>query len=167
MPQPRRTSAPPQRHPHADGAVSALDSHVGFWLRFVSNHVSAAFQARIEAEGVSVSEWVALRHLFDAPDAAPAALVAALGMTKGAVSKIVARLVAKGWAETVAHATDLRAHRIRLTRSGRELVPRLARLADRNDAAFFGPLPAASREELVRLMRELVRIHQLRHVPTD
>jgi DNA-binding MarR family transcriptional regulator len=153
--------APPGR------TVSALDSHVGFWLRFVSNHVSAAFRDLVEAEGVSVSEWVALRHLYDAPDAPPAGLMAALGMTKSAVSKIIARLADKGLVDTAAHATDLRAHRIRLTRAGRELVPRLARLADRNDAAFFDVLPPSSRDELIRLMRELARIHQLRLVPTD
>jgi DNA-binding MarR family transcriptional regulator len=167
MPTSRHSATRSSRNATPPRPVSALHSHIGFWLRFVSNHVSAEFRRRVEAAGVSVSEWVALRHLFDVAEAAPAELAASLGMTKGAVSKIVARLLAKGLAETEAHATDLRAHRIRLTRAGRALVPRLAHLADENDAAFFGPLTPSARDELVRSMKELVRIHQLRHIPTD
>jgi len=167
MPRTRPPPATAARSTTPQRPVSDLHSHIGFWLRFVSNHVSAEFRRRVEAAGVSVSEWVALRHLFDVAQAAPAELVASLGMTKGAVSKIVTRLLAKGLVETEAHATDLRAHRIRLTRTGRALVPRLAQLADENDAAFFGPLTPSARDELVRSMKELVRFHQLRHVPTD
>ena len=40
---------------------STLEAHVGYWLRFVSNHVSQAFRRKVEARGVSVSEWVAMR----------------------------------------------------------------------------------------------------------
>ncbi len=46
---------------------SALDTHLGFWLRMVSNQVSVEFARSIMAQGVSVSEWVALRRLLDAP----------------------------------------------------------------------------------------------------
>ena len=62
--------------------VSTLDSHLGFWLRFVSNHVSARFAALVEAEGASVTEWVALRTLYDRPWTTHAELIQALGMTK-------------------------------------------------------------------------------------
>ena len=44
--------------------VSELESHLGFWLRYASNHVSGEFQKQVEVNGVSVSEWVALRRLF-------------------------------------------------------------------------------------------------------
>ena len=40
--------------------ISSLESHIGFWLRFVSNHVSNRFALLVEKEGVSISEWVAL-----------------------------------------------------------------------------------------------------------
>ena len=84
-------------------SVNPLDAHLGFWMRFVSNQVSAEFALAVEARGVSVSEWVALRTLHDAPESTHAALVAALGMTKGAVSKVVSRLQDKGLVTRAAH----------------------------------------------------------------
>jgi DNA-binding MarR family transcriptional regulator len=145
--------------------VSPLDAHLGFWMRFVSNQVSAEFARAVEARGVSVSEWVALRTLYDAPEATHAALVAALGMTKGAVSKVVSRLQDKGLVTRAAHDADARAQVLALTRAGRALVPALARDADANDQRFFGHLSATQRRQLMALLREMVQVHQLVQVP--
>ena len=49
----------------ARAPVSDLTDHLGYWLRFVSNHVSQAFASRVAAHGVSVAEWVLMRQLFD------------------------------------------------------------------------------------------------------
>ncbi|MES2190682.1 MAG: MarR family transcriptional regulator [Pseudomonadota bacterium] len=145
--------------------VNGLEAHAGFWLRFVSNHVSAGFSRLLEGEGISVSEWVALRRLFDAGEAAPAELMSALGMTKGAISKVVTRLEEKGLVTRVALDDDARARKISLAATGRSMVPRLAALADQNDDVFFGPLSASRRAQLVDILKELVDVHQLRQIP--
>ena len=44
---------------------SALEDHLGFWLRQLSNQVSASFARRLEKYDVSVPQWVMLRVLFD------------------------------------------------------------------------------------------------------
>ncbi len=147
--------------------ISRLDAHVGFWLRFVSNHVSAEFRKAVEAQGVSLSEWVALRQLFDAGEASASDLMASLGMTKGAVSKIVTRLETGGLAQRVMDKVDRRAQRIVLTKAGRALVPTLAAIADRNDEDFFGHLDASRRRALVSLMKQVVELRQLSGVPID
>ena len=46
-------------------AVSDLTAHLGYWLRYVSNHVSHAFARKVEARGVTVAEWVLLRQLLE------------------------------------------------------------------------------------------------------
>ena len=43
--------------------LSALETHLGYWLRRVSNRVSGAFAQALHAKQVSVAEWVMLRHL--------------------------------------------------------------------------------------------------------
>lgn len=149
----------------ASEPISTLDAHLGFWMRLVSNQVSAEFAKAVEARGVSVTDWVALRTLYDAPESTHAALVAALGMTKGAVSKVVSRLQDKGLVTRTAHDADARAQVLALTRAGRALVPALARDADANDQRFFGHLPARQRRELMALLQEMVRVHQLVQVP--
>ncbi len=146
---------------------SELESHLGFWLRFVSNHVSARFAGLAEQMGISVSEWVALRYLYDKEAGNAGELVDALGMTKGAISKVLGRLEAKGLLERVAGAADRRAQLLRLTAAGRELVPTVAQLADENDALFFSHLDADARRQLMSLLRQTVRVHGLRAFPVE
>ncbi len=147
--------------------VSQLESHLGFWLRFVSNHVSGEFKRLVEANGVSVSEWVALRLLYKAGEATATELMDALGMTKGAVSKIITRLQDKGLVSRAAVDADRRAQQIVLSSTGRKLVPQLARLADANDTAFFGHLDPALRAQLTSALQDIARIHQLKQLPVE
>ena len=44
--------------------TAPLASHLGLWLRYVSNHVSARFAELLAGHEVTVSEWVALRTLI-------------------------------------------------------------------------------------------------------
>lgn len=147
--------------------VSHLQSHVGFWLRFVSNHVSQAFALKLEATGVTVAEWVVLRQLYGSEPMAPSDLAASLGLTRGAVSKLVERLVAKRLVSRRDRSDDRRYQSIALTAAGTRIVPSLAALADRNDEQFFSPLTAAEREALVATLQKLVAVHNLTHIPTE
>lgn len=145
--------------------VSPLEAHAGYWLRFVSNHASHAFSRKVAARGVTVAEWVVLRELFDTGSAAPSHLAGRLGMTRGAITKLADRLIAKAMLLRRRDRDDGRAQTLTLTGKGRALVPELAALADRNDAEFFGHLTAAERQWLERMMKEIVRRHALRAVP--
>ena len=147
-------------------SAAPLEAHLGFWLRFVSNHVSTRFQALLEARGVTVTEWVALRTLLTQRETSHAALITALGMTKGAASKVISRLEEKGLAQRQLAEGRAREQVLVLTAQGRALVPRLAALADANDEHFFGHLPAPERQTLMDTMQALVQHHQLKEVPT-
>lgn len=146
--------------------AAPLEAHLGFWLRFVSNHVSLRFQQLLEEQGVTVTEWVALRTLLDGTVTSHAALIDALGMTKGAASKVISRLEEKGLAQRELAEGSAREQVLALTPAGRALVPRLARLADANEAHFFGHLPGPERAALLAAMQALVAHHQLKEVPT-
>lgn len=146
--------------------ANALEAHLGYWLRYISNHVSHAFGRRLAARGVTVAEWVVLRELADGA-AAPSVLAARLGLTRGAISKLADRLVAKGLAARTADGDDGRFQSLSLTGAGHALVPDLAALADENDAAFFGHLSAEERATIEAAMREIVRRKGLKGVPTD
>lgn len=147
-------------------AISSLETHLGYWLRYVSNQVSHAFALKVAAKGVAVAEWVVLRELYDG-DAMPSALADRLGMTRGAITKIADRLLAKGLARREASATDRRAQSLVITAEGRALVPELAALADQNDREFFEGLDAATQATIRAAMQEIVRRRGLRAVPVD
>jgi DNA-binding MarR family transcriptional regulator len=147
--------------------ISDLETHLGYWLRFVSNHVSHGFKLKLAARDVTVAEWVLMRELYGNAPTRPSDIAASLGMTRGAISKLTDRLAAKGLMVRSAGGSDRRTQALALTASGRALVPKLAALADKNDAEFFGHLPKATRATLMRAMREIVRPHTLRGAPID
>lgn len=147
--------------------VSPLEAHLGYWLRFVSNHVSHAFSLKLEERGVTVAEWVILRELYEREATAPSALAARLGMTRGAISKLADRLAAKSLATRSSSADDRRFQALALTPAGRQLTPELSALADQNDAEFFGHLKPGERAMLEGAMKEIVRRRGLRAAPVD
>jgi DNA-binding MarR family transcriptional regulator len=146
--------------------TSDLTSHLGFWLRYVSNHVSQAFARKLDSRDVTVAEWVLMRELHDLPDAAPSQIAEKLGMTRGAITKLADRLIDKQLLVRRPDPTDGRAQSLALTAKGRKLVPELAALADQNDAEFFDHLKASERESLIRVLQDIVDRRGLRTVPT-
>ncbi len=147
--------------------IAALEDHYGFHLRVVSNAVSHEFARKVAAQGVTVAEWACLRVLYDVAPSAPSALAARMGMTKGAITKLAQRLIAKDLVARAADPGDGRAQFLTMTAKGRTLVPKLAKLADANDAAFFGVLAAVERETLGRLLKKLADRHALKGVAAD
>jgi DNA-binding MarR family transcriptional regulator len=149
-------------------SVSPLEKHLGYWLRLVSNNVSAAFARRLEALDVSVSEWVAMRKLFD--QRAPisiSTLAEQIGMTKAPVSRLVERLVQKKLIERQDSRNDGRAQQIWLSSAGQKLVPKLAAIADENDEAFFGHLTMNARLAMIAVMQDIAKRYRLTQVPVD
>ncbi len=148
-------------------SASPLEAHLGYWLRFVSNQVSQSFGRKLSDAGVSVAEWVMLREMFEGEPQVPSELAARIGMTRGAVSKIIDRLNARSLVIRIRNDEDRRFQAVTLSAKGKALVPRLAALADQNDKEFFGHLKPAERQQIERVMREIVRRHGLSAVPVD
>lgn len=144
-----------------------LRAHLGYWLRTVSNAVSHAFARHLDGAGVTVAEWVFLRTLHDLDTIGPSQLAERMGMTKGAISKLADRLVGKDLVIRAADPGDGRAHRLALTPAGRALVPRLADIADANEAAFFGALAPTERRQLQALLQAIAQAHGLTSPPID
>lgn len=156
-----------QRKMDDGAAVSELGHHLGYWLRFVSNHVSHAFRLKVESHGVTVAEWVVMRALFDSGEVNPSHLAESIGLTRGTVSKLVERLSVKGLVACRSEKRDRRYQIVKLTVSGRNLVPILAALADQNDQEFFSHLDAHERAGLIALLKGIVDRHKLKRVPIE
>jgi DNA-binding MarR family transcriptional regulator len=156
------TAMPPDSPP-----VSDLGAHLGFWMRVVSNHVSAAFAAKVAAKGVTVAEWAVMRVLYGREPMAPSAVADEMGMTRGAITKLADRLIGKGLISRRASREDKRAQTLALTPPGARLVPELAALADRNDAEAFAALSAGERKALDKLLKRVVEHHRLTAIAVD
>ena len=147
--------------------VSDLTDHLGYWLRYVSSHVSQAFARKVADRGVSVAEWVLMRQLLNGQPLPPSKLAERMGMTRGSITKLADRLIAKSLLARAADPEDGRAQLLQLTPAGRALVPKLAALADRNDAEFFEHLTPEDRAALFRILRDIVERRGLSSIPIE
>lgn len=148
--------------------ISALRDHTGFWLRTVSNDVSQAFSNRLSSSGVTVAEWVILREMYGQNHITSPGVIAELtGLTKGAVSKLIDRLLRKRLVSRSEDRTDRRYQNIELTAQALALVPKLASLADENDEEFFSVLSKTERKQLIEILKKIVRLKKISHVPVE
>lgn len=138
---------------------SALPDHIGYWLRKLSNAVSSAFAARLAVLGVSVPQWVVLRTLDDHESLPLKEIVSRVEVDQGSLSRMVDRLIARGWVQRVTDSADRRAVAISLTKDGRRLVPRLAAEADRNEEAFFSGISQTERAKFLHTIQDLLAHH--------
>lgn len=130
-------------------------------MRLVSNQVSQAFARKLHSTGVTVAEWVLLREMAGGDaTTSPSAVAELTGLSRGAVSKLIERLLHKGYVNRRGSHHDRRRQEIELTPAAVALVPRLAKLADENDEAFFGVISAGERGAL---RTTLIRIADLHH----
>lgn len=150
------------------GYPSDLKSHLGFWLRSVSNQVSHSFARKVEESGVTVAEWVILRELYENKvDVAPSVVAKNAKLSRGAVSKLIERLVTKKLVDRKESFDDRRYQTVKLTKSGELLVPKLSKLADQNDEEFFGELTKLEKSSLLKTLKKIVETKGIDEIPTE
>jgi DNA-binding MarR family transcriptional regulator len=155
----------PEAHRGADAPASALEAHLGYWLRLVSNEVSHAFERALQGRDISVAEWVAMNQLAAAPGVTAAKLAAIMGMTPGAVSKVLDKLDAKKLLSRSASPSDSRAQLLCLTQRGRRTLPQLTAIADGNDRDSFAALGPDEQATLRSLLRKVAAARGMRLPP--
>lgn len=146
--------------------ASHLKSHLGYHLRIVSNAVSQSFARKLAASEVMVAEWVILREMYSSDDkTSPSAVAELTGLTRGAVSKLIDRLLHKELVTRAESSGDRRFQEIKLTANAIKLVPKLAQIADENDESFFSALSKAEQKDLMNTLKKLAEIHKLNASP--
>ena len=146
--KPLPTRAPRKR-------LTPRDSELGYWLQLSADRAALLLRGKLEAAGVTLSESILLRELYRMGPASPTLLGPAIGMTKGAVSKIINQLHKKGLVARGIVEEDHRHHALTLTRKGLAVVPEIARITDAHEAEFFGHLPRRQRTALLRALQAL------------
>ncbi len=135
---------------------SALEDHIGYWLRALSNAVSGSFAARVEKHGVSVAQWVVLRTLHGRDPMTLVEAAAAVGVDKSSFSRMTERLLEKGLIARSPNPDDSRSFYLSLSAAGKKLVPLLAREADKNDKEFFSALSEQEKKRFLATIKSLL-----------
>lgn len=147
---------------------SHLFSHLGFWMRLVSNHVSSSFARHLDRRGVTLAEWVVLREMYQANQiTSPGRIAELTGLTKGAISKLISQLLEKKLVSRKESKQDRRYQDIQLTPKGLYLIPKLAAVADQNDASCFAVLSKSEQKSLSKILMKLADTYQIKTLPIE
>lgn len=142
--------------PEIAGMDDVSDRQLGELLRSYVSTIASNLAERVGAHGVTLAEAMVMRDLYDAGAVAPSTLADRLGMTRGAITKLVDRLRAKRFVVRAASGSaDRRYQTIALTGAGARLVPLLADTLDAGERAGFAALDSAERAALSRILRKL------------
>jgi len=123
--------------------------------------LSALIQRELErvfaAHGLNGGDFDVLATLrrSDAP-VTPGQLSQSTMVTTGGMTKRLDRLESLGFVERQPDPDDRRGRRIALTDEGRDLIDRTVEAHLENEERLLADLPAAKREQLVALLRELL-----------
>ncbi len=137
-------------------STNGLRDHLGYWLRRLSDEVHGRFERELAGHDVTVAQWTVLITVHHGDASTTREVARYIDIDAGAVSRLVDRLVAKGLMTREPDPTSRRSLLLVLTPAGRDLVPRLVEIADRNESHFFGALDPTQRDRLQSWIRELV-----------
>ncbi|MEA3180062.1 MAG: hypothetical protein QOI59_3585 [Gammaproteobacteria bacterium] len=136
--------------------IEAPESHVNHWVRRTQVCFSKNFGKILKEARLIASEWAVLRELYGPGRRATVELAQVTGMSKGGMSKLIERLVKKGYVAKKVQEHDRRFRGVWLTKQGRECVPLIASKEKSADRAFFGPLRGGGRHRLTQSLKKLL-----------
>lgn len=147
--------------------IRNIDFYLGYWLRFVSNQVTNAFQQRLSSLDISVAEWLVLRVLWSHEPCSSTEVCEELVIDKGVMSRLSDRLEKRGLILRTKNQKDRRNYSLELTKKGKDLVPELVKIADENDIHFFGHLSKDQFTYIMNLLKDIVARHDFKQKPMD
>ena len=152
-----------RRNPYTNWKACALSDFnltefLPYQLAVVASRVSRRFAERYRAEfGLTIPEWRVLAHLGQSGAVSVREIEARVDMDKSKISRAAARLEGAGLIEKRENAEDRRLLQMTLTPKGRDLMDRLAPIAETYQAelvAALGETAAPLRVGLQRMMQE-------------
>ncbi|MEG3087100.1 MarR family winged helix-turn-helix transcriptional regulator [Sphingomonas sp. PB4P5] len=136
--------------------TASSDTDLADLLRTAAGAAHQNLSRALLPHGVTAAEWTLLRELRAAGAVPQVRLAERLGMTRGGISKLVDRLVAKRLlVRGRGGGGDRRVQIIGLTGTGVLLVPELERIAGAAEAALFSGLSMRERSALDGALRRV------------
>ena len=115
---------------------------------------------------MTVAEWVILREMYGKSESISSSIIAELtGLTRGAVSKLVDRLVNKDLIIRTESTIDRRYHQIQLSIKGKRTGSSSLLLLMKMTKLFFSPLSEEEQKALMNILTKLSESHQLNTAP--
>ena len=130
--------------------------HLPYLLARASHALWRGFEPQLRAAGLNSLEWRVLATLSDSPPLPVGRLAQEVLAKQPTVTKTLDRLVAQGWVERRADATDARRAQVALTAAGRRHIAPLLTEASAHEARRLHELGAADVDRMRAALQALV-----------
>ncbi|TMD11975.1 MAG: winged helix-turn-helix transcriptional regulator [Chloroflexi bacterium] len=146
----------PEPHPPED-----LMQHPGHLLRRAVQAMNLLWEEEV-SHTITSPQFAALNALYGEPNLDQRTLGQRVSLDRSTMAEMVSRLSARGLIRTERDTRDGRRKTIKLTTKGLQTVQQLIPRTYAMTARLVGPLNAGQRDELLRLLTEVVRANERR-----
>ena len=138
-----------------------LMTHPGHLLRRAVQAMNLLWDEEV-SHTITSPQFAALNALYGEPNLDQRTLGLRISLDRSTMAEVVARLSARGLIRTERDTRDGRRKTITLTTKGLHAVQQLIPRTHAMTARLVGPLDARQRDELLRLLTEVVRANERR-----
>ncbi len=114
--------------------------------------------AQLVGDGVTLRQFAVLAAISETPGLSQSDLVRATGVDRSTLADIMSRMERRGWVTRAASALDGRAHAVRLTSAGEEVLRAATNHARAADAAILDALARTKRKAFLNTLTKLSKI---------
>ena len=133
-----------------------FSDNLGYLLNRCAARLASRFAEELAPHDISLAQWGALLAIFNKVEASPSDVADTVGIDRGAATRLIGRMEAKGQIVRRAHAVDGRSVILSLTPSMREKMPALIRLSQRVNRDALADLSEAEATVLLRSLAKLL-----------
>lgn len=137
-----------------------LDDLPGHQIRRLHQVAVALFMQETEAHGLTPVQYAALQAVAHAPGIDQRTLARKIGLDTSTTGGVVDRLEARALLLRNANPGDRRVRLLTLTDAGQALLHDSTPAMLRAQQRILAPLPAAERDDFMRMLRTLVAAHR-------
>ncbi len=132
------------------------DDYLAYLLVQACAHVTRPFHRSVRAKGLLLPEWQVLACLIDRPGQSLVELQHLCLIPQSNLSRIVSRMVQRGWLARIEAAADRRRIVVTLTNQGRDLAQQLIAEAKKQEAQALAHLAPSAIADLKQLLTGLM-----------
>jgi DNA-binding MarR family transcriptional regulator len=132
----------------------------GHLIRRAHQLAVSIFMEETAEYGVTPVQFAILNALMDTPGEDQVTLAGRVAFDAATSGSVIGRLEARGWIRREADAQDKRRKLLWVTPAGEAAALEMKRAVNKVQKRISGPLAAAEREELLRLLEKLVSGHE-------
>jgi DNA-binding MarR family transcriptional regulator len=128
----------------------------GHLIRRAHQHAVAVFMEETAEFGVTPVQFAILNALIEEPGEDQVTLAGRVAFDAATFGSVIGRLEARGWVKREPDGADRRRKLLWVTPTGEKAAAAMKRAVGKAQSRIVGPLEAAERDELLRLLEKLV-----------